>query len=98
MKDKPIVIIITLTAGLIACVCCILNHVGLLATLLPVLISLIVFLFIGQIVNSIFAKQNKEAEKRLKDEKQKLEEEALKERTKEEEENESNSKEESDSK
>ena len=85
MKDKPIVIIITLTAGLIACVCCILNHAGLLATLLTVLISLIVFLIIGQIVNSIFAKQNKEAEKRLKDEKQKLEEEALKERTKEEE-------------
>ena len=78
MKDKPIVIIITLTAGLIACVCCILNHAGLLATLLTVLISLIVFLIIGQIVNSIFAKQNKEAEKRLKDEKQKLEEEALK--------------------
>ena len=74
MKDKPIVIIITLTAGFIACVCCILNKAGLLATLISVLVSMIVFLIIGQIVNSIIAKQDRIAEERAKDEQQRLEE------------------------
>ena len=73
MKDKPIVIIITLIAGLVACVCCIINNAGLLATLLAVLVSLIVFLMIGQVVNSIIDKQKREAEKRRKDEQQRLE-------------------------
>ena len=78
MKDKPIVIIITLTAGLIACICCIINRAGLLGTLISVLISMVVFLIVGLIVNSIIARQDRIAEKRVKDEKQRQEEEARK--------------------
>ena len=66
MKDKPIVIIITLLAGLVACICCIIKSAGLLATLLSVLISMIIFLIIGQIVNSIIAKQDRIAKERAK--------------------------------
>ena len=57
MKDKPIAGLITLTAGLIACICCILNKAGLLTTLITVLAVLFVFMIIGLIVNSIVAKQ-----------------------------------------
>ena len=78
MKDKPIVIIITLTAGLIACICCIINRAGLLGTLISVLISMVVFLIVGLIVNSIIARQDRIAEKRARDEKQRQEEEARK--------------------
>jgi len=78
MKDKPIVIIITLVAGLAACICCIINGAGLLATLVAVLVSLLVFMIIGMIVNAIIAKQRREAEERAKDEKMKAEEEARK--------------------
>lgn len=74
MKDKPIVVIITLTAGLVACICCILKEAGLLATLIAVFASLLIFLVIGMIVNSIIAKQRHIAEEREKDEKQRLEE------------------------
>ncbi|MBR3483157.1 MAG: hypothetical protein IKH42_00630 [Lachnospiraceae bacterium] len=75
MKDKPIAVIITLTAGLIACVCCIINKAGLLGTLITVFITLFVFMIIGLIVNSIVAKQDREAEERAKDLKAKEEEE-----------------------
>ena len=67
MKDKPIVVIITLTAGLVACICCILKEAGLLATLIAVFASLLIFLVIGMIVNSIIAKQRHIAEEREKD-------------------------------
>ena len=75
MKDKPIAVIITLTAGLIACVCCIINKAGLLGTLITVFVTLFVFMIIGLIVNSIVAKQGRDAEKRAKDLKAKEEEE-----------------------
>ena len=75
MKDKPIAVIITLIAGLIACVCCIINKAGLLGTLIMVLVTLFVFMIIGLIVNSIVAKQGRDAEKRAKDLKAKEEEE-----------------------
>ena len=78
MKDKPIAVIITLIAGLIAVICCIVNNAGLLGTLVTVLIVLFVFMIIGLIVNSIVTKQAVEAEKRAKDLQQKEEEEKSK--------------------
>ena len=74
MKDRPIVIFITLIAGLVACICCIINGVGLMATLIAVFSSLIVFMILGMIVNAIIAKQRTIAEERAKEEKFKEEE------------------------
>ena len=74
MKDRPIVIFITLTAGLVACICCIINKAGLVTTLIAVLVSLIVFLIIGMAVNSVIARQSKIAEERAKEERQREEE------------------------
>ena len=54
MKEKPIAIVITLTGGLVACICCIIRRAGLLKTLVAVLVSLIVFMIIGLIVNKIY--------------------------------------------
>ena len=51
MKDKPLVIIITLLGGAVCSICCILKRAGLLWTLLATLITLVVFLIIGIIVN-----------------------------------------------
>ncbi|MBR4781813.1 MAG: hypothetical protein IK014_10705 [Lachnospiraceae bacterium] len=78
MKDKPIAVFITLLAGLIACICSIINKAGLMGTLITVLVTLFVFMIIGLIVNSIVAKQDREAEKRAKNLKQKEEEEKKK--------------------
>ena len=71
-------IFITLIAGFIACICCIINGAGLLATLISVFVSLIVFMIIGMIVNSIIAKLRHDAEEREKDRKMLEEEEARK--------------------
>lgn len=78
MKDKPIVVIITLIAGAVASVCCIIKGAGLLATLVTVLITLFCFLVIGLIVNAIVSKQKYIAEERLKDIRMAEEEEARK--------------------
>ncbi|MCR5331009.1 MAG: hypothetical protein K6E62_07465 [Lachnospiraceae bacterium] len=67
MKEKPLAIVITLTGGLVACICCIIRHAGLLKTLTVVLISLIVFMIIGIIVNKIYMTIKSEVEERDKE-------------------------------
>lgn len=66
MKDKPIVIIITLLGGAVSSICCILKGIGLLWTLLITLITLIVFMIIGLFVNKVYSdiRQELEAQKR----------------------------------
>ena len=71
MKDKPLVIVITLIGGLAASLCCIVNKAGLMTTLISVLVALIVFMIVGSIVNNIVAKQNKIVEEREKEEQMK---------------------------
>lgn len=75
MKDKPIVIYITLLAGLVSCIVCILNNAGLLNTLLYTLITLVVFVFIGLIANKIISEINHEVEEKDLAEKRRLEDE-----------------------
>ena len=60
MKDKPLVIIITLLGGAVCSICCILNRAGLLWTLLATLITLIVFMIIGLIVNRFITEVREE--------------------------------------
>ncbi len=64
MKDKPLVIVITLIGGLAASLCCIVNRAGLLTTLISVLVALVIFMIVGLIVNNIIVKQNKIVEER----------------------------------
>lgn len=77
MKDKPIAIYITLLGGLIACICSILNNVGLFYTLLFTFIALFAFMIIGLIVNRWVSSVNKEVEEAEKAEQKRLEEERL---------------------
>ena len=68
MKEKPLAIVITLTGGLVACICCIIRRAGLLKTLIAVLVSLIVFMIIGLIVNKIYMTIKTEVIEREKEE------------------------------
>lgn len=61
MKNKNIPALITLCAGAIAIITCILNNYPLLETLWVVLIILFVFYIIGVIVGKVIGKINKEA-------------------------------------
>ena len=60
MKDKPLVIIITLLGGAVCSVCCILKRAGLLWTLLATFITLVVFMIIGMIVNRFYTEVRNE--------------------------------------
>ncbi len=60
MKDKPLVIIITLLGGAVCSICCILKRAGLLWTLLATLITLLVFMIIGLIVNKFITEVRNE--------------------------------------
>lgn len=80
MKDRPIVVFITLVAGLIASICCIVRGVGLFSTLLTVFITLVVFLFVGMIANKFLSsvhqemiEHEKEEAERIKREKEEAE-------------------------
>ena len=61
-KNHNISALITLIAGAVAALCCLLNNVPILDTLKYVLIVLIVFLVIGRIVEHIVFKINEAAE------------------------------------
>ncbi|MCR5431456.1 MAG: hypothetical protein K6E95_02750 [Lachnospiraceae bacterium] len=65
MKDKPLVIVITLLGGAIAAVSCLINGASLMITLLLVLISLVAFLIIGIVVNKIYARIKDELESKM---------------------------------
>ena len=65
MKDKPLVIVITLLGGAIAAISCLINGASLTMTLLLVLISLIAFLIIGIVVNKIYARIKDELESKM---------------------------------
>ncbi|MCR4721104.1 MAG: hypothetical protein K5655_05185 [Lachnospiraceae bacterium] len=56
MKDKPLVIVITLLGGAIAAISCLINGADLFMTLLLVLISLVAFLIIGIVANKIYVR------------------------------------------
>ena len=73
MKDKPIVIVITLLGGATAAVSCLINGASLTTTLLFVLISLVVFLIIGIVANKIYARIKEELESKLARERMKRE-------------------------
>ena len=91
VKDKPIVICVTLIAGFIACITCILNNAGLLYTLLFTFIALFIFMIIGSIANRFISGVNREVEEAEKAEQQRLEDEQReKEKEEEEIENEEN--------
>lgn len=60
-KNHNISALITLLAGAIAALCCLINRVPILNTLQSVLIVLIVFLVIGRIIEHIIFKINKAA-------------------------------------
>ncbi len=60
MKDKPLVIIITLLGGAVCSICCILKRAGLLWTLLATLITLVVFMIIGLIINKFYTEVKNE--------------------------------------
>ncbi len=86
VKDKPIVICVTLIAGATACICCIINKAGLFYTLLFTFIALFVFMIIGLIANKLVSGVNNEVKEAEEAEKKRLEEERLeKERLEEEE-------------
>ena len=65
MKDKPIVIVITLLGGAIAAVSCIINGAGLTMTLVLVLVSLIAFLISGIVAHKIYARIKDELESKM---------------------------------
>ncbi|MCR5521519.1 MAG: hypothetical protein K6F44_06375 [Lachnospiraceae bacterium] len=65
MKDKPVVIVITLLGGAVAAVSCLINGAGLTMTLLLVLISLVAFLIIGIVANKIYARIKDELESKM---------------------------------
>ncbi|MCR4721200.1 MAG: hypothetical protein K5655_05675 [Lachnospiraceae bacterium] len=65
MRDKPVVVVITLLGGAIAAVMCLVNGMQLMTTLLIVLISLIAFLIIGIVANKIYAKIKDELDSKL---------------------------------
>lgn len=65
MKDKPIVIVITLLGGAIAAVSCLINGASLTITLVLVLVSLIAFLIIGIVANKIYARIKDELESKM---------------------------------
>ena len=65
MKDKPIVIVITLLGGAIAAVSCLINGASLTITLVLVLVSLIAFLIIGIVANKIYARIKVELESKM---------------------------------
>ncbi len=73
MKDKPVVIIITLLGGAIAAISCLINEAPLVMTLLLVLISLVAFLIIGIVVNKIYARIKEELDSKMAREKMKTE-------------------------
>lgn len=60
-KNHNISALITLLAGAIAALCCLINRVPILNTLEYVLIVLIIFLVIGRIIEHIIFKINKAA-------------------------------------
>ena len=60
MKDKPLVIIITLLGGAVCSICCILKRAGLLWTLLATFITLVVFMIIGMIINRFYTEVKNE--------------------------------------
>lgn len=61
-KNHNISALVTLTAGAVAALCCLLNHVPILNTLKYVLIVLVIFLVIGRIAEHIVFKINEAAE------------------------------------
>ncbi len=61
-KNHNISALITLVAGAVAVLCCLLNRVPILDTLKYVLIVLVVFLIIGRIAEHIIFKINEAAE------------------------------------
>ncbi len=81
MKNKNIPALITLCAGAIASITCILNNYPLLETLWVVLVILLVFYVIGVIVGRVIGKINKDAQDAYANaerERMKAEKEALK--------------------
>lgn len=78
MKDKPLVIIITLLGGAVCSICCILKRAGLLWTLLATFITLLVFLIIGLIVNRFYTEVRNEVIAADKERERIAEEERLK--------------------
>lgn len=72
MKDRPFVGFVTLVAGLIACICCIVRGVGLFATLVTVLITLFVFMIVGMIANKLLKSVHDEVIQYEKDEQERL--------------------------
>ena len=78
MKDKPLVIIITLLGGAVCSICCILKRAGLLWTLLATFITLLVFLIIGLIVNRFYTEVKNEVIAADKERERIAEEERLK--------------------
>jgi flagellar biosynthesis/type III secretory pathway M-ring protein FliF/YscJ len=62
MKNKNIPALITLCAGAIASITCILNNYPLIETLWVVLVILFIFYVIGVIVGKVIGKINKEAQ------------------------------------
>ncbi|MDD5935716.1 MAG: hypothetical protein PUC65_09180 [Clostridiales bacterium] len=82
MKKSSIPAVITLSAGAVACITCILNHYPILDTLLAVFITLLIFYIIGLVVSKYINKINKDANdayilaerERMKAEKQNQEE------------------------
>ena len=78
VKDKPLVIIITLLGGAVCSICCILKRAGLLWTLLATFITLLVFLIIGLIVNRFYTEVKNEVIAADKERERIAEEERLK--------------------
>lgn len=78
-KEKNIPPLITLAAGMIACVMCMIRRADLLATLEIVLIVLVVFYIVGVIVKKIVGKINRDAEKAAVERERELKEQAAKE-------------------
>lgn len=62
MKNKNIPALITLCAGAIASITCIINNYPLLETLWVVLVILVIFYIVGVIVGKVIGKINKEAQ------------------------------------
>ena len=63
MKEKIITLITMLVGGFIACICCIIGKFSLLHTLEIVLLSLVVFMIIGIILDKIVTNINNEVKK-----------------------------------
>lgn len=61
MKKKNLPAVITLSAGAIACITCIVKKYPILDTLITVLITLIIFYFVGLIASKYITKINKAA-------------------------------------